>query len=147
MLMLDIEDRTASRRPADDLRRLARYQRWVMGAVLAQVGLWLGCLVLLALRGRGLNEGLQFPIAVTVILGCVGGIFSFLIYCTIRNPVIAIVMGAACIPPLLGILALVVVNGAATRELEAEGVSVGFLGADADAIEDVPGLYDEDEGW
>jgi hypothetical protein len=32
-------DEDGLRRPADDLRRLVRYQRWVMGVVLAQIAL------------------------------------------------------------------------------------------------------------
>ena len=149
--MSDLDDLldklTAPRRPADDLRRLARYQRWIVGLTLAQVTLWLACLLIVILRGVQSDVAFRFPLAVTVTLGCVGGVFAFLIYCTIRNPVVAIVMGAACIPPLLGVLALVVVNGAAARELKADGVPVGMFGADADAIEDVPGLYDEQDGW
>ena len=50
-------------------------------------------------------------------------------------------------PTLPGRAALVVVNGVATRALQSDGVPVGMFGADADAIEDVPGLYDEDAGW
>jgi hypothetical protein len=135
------------KRPADDLRRIARYQRWVMGVMLAEIALWVGCLVLSLVRGEGPFYVSGFPIVVTVVLGCVGGIFSFMIYCTVRNPVIALVMGAACVPPLLGFFALTVVNSLATRELQADGVVVGVFGADVDAIEDVPGLYDEDQGW
>jgi hypothetical protein len=141
------DDEDLPRRPADDLRRLARYQRWIVGVVLTQVVLWTGCLLLSLVRGEGIGDAYRFPIIVTAILGIVGGIFVFLIYCTVRNPVIALVMGAACIPPLLGVIALAVVNGVATRELQAAGIPVGIFGADADAIEDVPGLYDEDEGW
>jgi hypothetical protein len=146
-LRYDLDDDGVLRRPADDLRRLVRYQRWVMGVVLAQIALWIGFLLLSLVRGDSIGDGLGFPVTVTVVLGCVGGIFAFLIYCTARNPVIALVMGAACIPPFLGLLALTVVNGVATRALEADGVLVGMFGADADAVEDVPGLYDEQDGW
>jgi len=45
------------------------------------------------------------------------------------------------------LVALAVANGVATRELQASGVAVGVFGADVDAIEDVPGLYDEQDGW
>jgi hypothetical protein len=145
--MPEYDDDEAPRRPADDLRRVVRYQRWVMGVVLAQIALWLGYLLLSIVRGDSIGDGLGFPVTVTVILGCVGGIFAFLIYCTVRNPFTAIIMGAACIPPFLGVLALTVVNGVATRALESDGILVGIFGADADAIEDVPGLYDEDAGW
>jgi hypothetical protein len=140
-------DDEAPRRPADDLRRLARYQRWIVGTFLAQLALWLGYLLLSLVRGEALRDGMGFPLFLTVALGCAGGVFAFLIYCTVRNPVVGFVMGAACIPPFLGVLALVVVNGVATRALQSDGVRVGMFGADADAIEDVPGLYDEDAGW
>ncbi|HSQ54434.1 MAG TPA: hypothetical protein VLM40_01715 [Gemmata sp.] len=146
--MLEFDDEHHPRRhSAETLRRVARYQRWIVGVVLAQVALWVGFLFLLLLSHHGSHGAFRFPLVVTVTLGFVGGIFTFLIYCSIRNPIIALIMGAACVPPLLGILTLTVVNGVASRELRADGVPVGMFGADADAIEDVPGLYDEDEGW
>ena len=145
--MPEYDDDPPPRRSADDLRRLARYQRWIVAVVLAQVGLWIGYLVLALARDEPIAGPPRFTIILTVILGCAGGIFAFLIYCTVRNPVSGLMMAAACIPPLLGLLALVVVNSTATRELEANGVPVGMFGADPDIIEDIPGLYDEDEGW
>jgi hypothetical protein len=146
-LRYDLDDDGVLRRPADDLRRLARYQRWIVGVVLAQIALWIGFLLLSLVRGEAVGDGMGFPLFLTVVLGFAGGLFAFLIYCTVRNPVIGLVMGAACVPPFLGVLALVVVNGVATRALESDGILVGMFGADADAIEDVPGLYDEQDGW
>src|SRR5689334_3924872 len=106
----DFDRDEAPRRPADDLRRLARYQRWIVGVVLAQVALWIGFLMLSLVRGHGIGDGMGFPLTLTAALGLAGGAFAFLIYSTVRNPVIGLVMGAACVPPFLGVLALVVVN-------------------------------------
>jgi len=144
--MIDLEE-IPGRRPAEELRRLARYQRWVMGVMLAEIALWVGCLLFGMARGRDLAAFSQIPLVATVALGCTGGIFAFLAYCTTRNAVTALLMGVACVPPLLGFFALAVANGVATRELQASGVAVGVFGADVDAIEDVPGLYDEQDGW
>ncbi len=149
--MPDFDDEEDSpRRPADELRRIARYHRWIVLLVLAQLTLW-ACCLLLSLRERTPFGGSsEFPIVVTVVLGCAGGIYSFLIYWTVRDPLWAVVMGLACIPPGMGLLVLAVVNGTATRELTDNGVKVGLLGADAEAIPDWP-TYDagdaDDAGW
>lgn len=148
--MSDFEDHdTASRRPVEELRRIARYQRWIVATVLAQVGLWGGYLLLRLVSHDAGERSLDFPIFITFALGCVGGIYSFLICWTVRNPFSALLMGCASVPPALGILVLTVVNGTATRALTSNGVEVGFFGADAENIGESQGYYDEDEelGW
>jgi hypothetical protein len=145
--MFDDDDEAIPRRPADELRRIARYQRWIVAVVLAQLGLWVGCILLPLSRGSGFTNGSGFALTLTVILGCVGGVYSFLIYWSDRNPIWAVVMGLASIPPFLGFLTLAAVNSVATRMLKTNGVPVGMFGADIAAIEDEPGFYDEDAGW
>jgi hypothetical protein len=147
MPVYDDEDAVGPQTPADDLRRVARYQRWVIATVLAQITLWIGYLVLGSLNGSGFGGGGRFAVVLTVALGCVGGVYTFLIYWTLRQPVQAVVIGLACLPPLIGLFGLMAVNMAATRMLGSNGVSVGVFGADLDSIEDTPGLYDEDAGW
>jgi hypothetical protein len=141
------DEEDSPRQSVDELRRVARYQRWIIASVLAQVGLWIAFLLLgLAGAWNGYGDGFNFSVVLTVILGCVGGIYSFLIYWSVRNPLWATVMGLASIPPGMGLLTLTVVNGTATRTLKTNGVEVGMFGANAAAIKEHRWIY-EDEDW
>ncbi len=147
--MPDFDDDHPPRRPADELRRIVRYQRWIVAVVLAQIALWLGFVLLSWVRGDRPEAGLGFPTVLTFILGGVGGIFAFLTYWSIRGPFAAIVMGLGSMPPCMGILVLMVVNSTATNVLKANGVRVRFFwGALESDITDDHELDDEeDEGW
>jgi hypothetical protein len=147
--MPEFDDPDAPRRPAAELRRVAQYQRWVVGAVFAQLALWVGYFALMKGYLTDLDGRSSLPVTFTFFIGVAGGVYAFLIYWTIRDPLWAGVMGLACFVPFLGLLTLAVVNGTATRFLTANGVAVGWLWADLDAIEDTDyrGLYEEEAGW
>ena len=145
-------DADGPRRPVDELRRIARYQRWLIATLLAQLALWVGFVALSALGAGPVGDGLRFPLLFTVILGCVGGGFAFLLAWTVRGPASAVVMGLGVVVPCLGLVVLTIVNGIATTTLRENGVRVGLFGADPDAITDA-GLYagaedeEDDPGW
>jgi len=140
-------DEESPRFPMSELKLIARYQRWVIACVLAQITMWLCLLVMSFLQGGWVDT--DIPLFLTVILDIAGAVYAFLIYWTMRNPVLAVIMGLACIPPLLGLLALTAVNSTATRTLTANGVHVWFFGADLNTMEEEGGIYydDEDAGW
>jgi hypothetical protein len=148
--MHEFDDAGAPRRPAAELRRVAHYQRWIVGAVFAQLALWVGYFGLTRGYLPEFGDQTSLPVMLTFVIGIGGGVYAFLIYWIIRDPVWAGVMGLACFLPFLGLLALTVVNGTATRFLTANGVPVGWFCADPDAIEESAGcrgLYEEDGGW
>lgn len=134
-------------RSAEGLRRIARYQRWLIAVVLAQLALWGGFIAIMVLsRGRGAD--VQFPVVLTIILGVVGGLFVFLLSWELRGPFAATVFGIATVVPCIGLLILTMVNGYATTELRKHGVPVGVFGASLAAIDERPSPYDdEDAGW
>jgi len=140
-------DEDSPRLPMSELKLIARYQRWVIACVLAQITMWL-CLLVMSFLERGWIET-DIPLFLTVLLDIAGAVYAFLIYWTMRNPFLAVVMGLASIPPLLGLLALTAVNSTATRTLTANGVHVGFFGVDLNKMEEEGGIYydDEDAGW
>lgn len=134
-------------RPIEGLKRIARYQRWLIAVVLAQLALWGGFIVLSVLNGAR-NSDVQFPITLTFILGCVGGIYVFMLSWELKGPFAALVFAPATVFPCLGLLILTLVNGYASAELKRHGVKVGVFGASAAAIDERPSLYDdEDAGW
>jgi hypothetical protein len=148
MAAWDEFDRSGAERSADELKRIIRYQRWLIAVVLAQLVLWLGFIALMVL-GRGRGPDLSFPAALTFILGCVGGIFVFLLSWELRGAFAAIVFGLATVVPCMGLIILTLVNGYATAELKKHGVKVGVFGASTADVHERPSLYDADEdaGW
>jgi hypothetical protein len=138
-----------SRRSADELRRIARYHRWVIAIFLAEAALWLGFLALAAMHGDVVFEAFRVPVFLTFALGGVGGIFVFLLYWTLRGPLTAIVMGLGSVPPCIGLLTFLAANATAAAALRTHGIEVGLLGARDSNIPTDRALYDldEDEGW
>jgi hypothetical protein len=137
--MADLTDDDVPRRPAEELRRIARYQRWVVAVILAEVALWVGFIAISWLRDSPFNDGLRIPIVFSFILGGVGGIFTFLLYWTVRGPLAAMLHGLTAVPPALGTLVLLLANTTATTVLKNHGVRVGIFGAfEADIPDDPP---------
>src|SRR5687767_13815661 len=91
MAAWDEFDRPGAERSAEELRRIIRYQRWLIAVVLAQLALWGGFVALGVLGRGGFGGGVNFPIVLTFILGGVGGIFVFLISWELRGPFAACV--------------------------------------------------------
>ncbi len=147
--MSDYDDELTTTLSAADLRRVARYHRWLVAVLLAQLGLWFAYLFL-GCMGFNVFDNARLPVILTFILGAVGGIYTFLLYATIKRPIVGIVLGLAAFFPCLGILVFLVVNGTAAVVLRAAGVKVGMLGVHPDAIPedyDVLPEDDEDPGW
>lgn len=138
-------------RSADELRRIVRYQRWLIGVVLAQLALWGGFVLLGALSRGGFADEPRFAVLLTFILGAVGAIYVFLLCWELkRGGVVAFMLGAATFVPCMGLLVLTLVHGYATTELRKHGVKVGPFGASLAAVDERRSLYDdedEDAGW
>jgi hypothetical protein len=145
----DDASRPPGERSAAQLKRISRYQRWLVGVVLAQLGLWVAVIALSAVANpRMFDDGLRFPMLLTFILGGLGAVFVFLLAWELRGPLAAVLFALATVVPCLGLLILAMVSGYATTELRKHGVKVGFFGASTDAIDERPDPYgDDDAGW
>jgi hypothetical protein len=145
----DDAGRPAGERSGEDLKRIARYQRWLVAVVLAQLALWVGFIALVGLGGmRNADRAMQFPSVLTLILGAVGAVFVFLVSWELRGAFAAVAFGGATLIPCVGLLVLAMVSGYATTELRKHGVKVGLFGASLDAIDERPDPYgDDDAGW
>jgi hypothetical protein len=146
----DEYDRPGAERSAEELKRIVRYQRWLIAVVLGQLALWLGFIALTVLsRGRISEKAFNFPIVLTFILGAVGGIFVFLLSWELRGAFAAVVFGLATFVPCMGLVVLTLVNGYATNELKKHNVKVGLFGATLADVDERPSPYedDEDAGW
>lgn len=140
------DENDSPRRSVPELQRIARYHRWLIATLLAQLTLWGGFILLMFLSGGGVN--FRFALVLTCILGAVGGIYAFLLYCQLRRPFWGVVIGLAIVVPVLSLLAITVANNTASLVLKANGVKVGMFGANIDEIEEAS-LYDDidDAGW
>ena len=148
MTAWDEFDRPGAGRSAEELKRIVRYQRWLIAVVLAQLALWLGFIGLTAL-GRGRGPDMEFPVVLTFVLGATGGIFVFLLSWELRGAFGAVVFGLSAVIPCLGLMIITLVNGYATTELRKHGVKVGVFGASPESVDERPDPYeaDEDAGW
>jgi len=149
MSSFDGEFGRRTERSPDQLRRIVRYQRWLIAVVLAQLMLWLGFIALMVLaRDRDVDDMMPFPMVLTLFLGVVGGIFVALTAWELRGGFAAVVFGLATFVPCMGLIVITLVNGYATTELKKHGIRVGIFGATVADIDDRPSLYDdEDAGW
>jgi hypothetical protein len=133
----------APKRSPNDLRRIARYQRWLIAVVLAQMALWGGFLAL-TIHGNSPVLDSALPRMLLLILGSVGGIYVFLLTWELRDGVIAIVFGFATVIPFMGILVMILANTYASEELRKYGIPVGIFGANDDDIANPPASADTD---
>lgn len=115
----------------EKLRRVAKYQQWVIYAILANIGINVASV---AARGQD-NLGLQLGI-----LGVALVITAFVMAAIgmLANELmgigIAIVCGLLMIVPCISLITLLVVNQKATTYLQQHGVKVGLMGANPNQI-------------
>src|SRR5262245_25978572 len=82
-------------RDLDRLRRLVRYQRWLIAVVLGQLVVWLGFVVLMALRRNMGGDPMKLPMLLTIVLNAIGAIFLARTMCELRRPLGATIFGFA----------------------------------------------------
>ncbi|MDY3554663.1 hypothetical protein R5W24_003789 [Gemmata sp. JC717] len=133
-------------RPVAALKRVARYQRWLIAVVLGQLILWAGLVAWTLVSQRDLNVPLLKTL--TLILGAVGAVFVFLLSWELKGPFAAVVFAAVTILPCAGFIVLMLVSGYASSELKRNGVKVGIFDTSGSSITDRPSLYDDEgAGW
>ena len=118
----------------DQLRLVARYQRWVLLSLLAAI-------LLTAIFAINFSGVLVIPVELfwiaRVVHWCLCICMSVsvvLLSRQIYNLAIAIICGVAMFIPVISLLVLLIVNGRATRHLQEHHVKVGLLGANPKCI-------------
>ena len=119
----------------EKMRSVARYQRLVMYALLANIGL---NVLSLGLRGSVRGEaGLGVALAILAAALAIAA-FSvtamFLLANTLHNPVVGVICAVLMFVPCISLITLLIVNGQATSFLSSRGVKVGFMGVDPNTI-------------
>jgi hypothetical protein len=106
----------------EDLRSVAKYQKGIILCILVYL---LGFIAVVALP-----EGVGSVLGVGVlIVGIAATVFVFLLAIKVYGTGAGVGLGILTLIPLLGLVILLLINGKATRILKANGIKVGFLGA------------------
>ena len=116
----------------EKLRQVARYQQWVLYALLGNIGV---NVLVIALQGAGF-EGISGLLALVVGIPVIifGMVAIYLLANQLYNAVIGVVCALLMIVPCISLLTLLIVNQKATTYLQERGVKVGFMGADPNLI-------------
>lgn len=114
----------------DKLRRVAKYQQWVIYSILANIGINVASM---AARGQDLVVVLAIAtVAIVILLFIIASIG--LLANELMGIGLAIVCGILMVVPCISLITLLVVNGKATTFLQQHGVKVGFMGANPNSI-------------
>ena len=115
----------------EPVRRVARYQRWVIFALLFNIGI--NVLSLVTTFGQ-----LPIPQALILLLGLGGMVFAivsiFLLAKEISGAALGVICALLMIVPCISLITLLVINQKATSFLQSRGVRVGFFGTNPDSI-------------
>lgn len=106
-----------------DLRDVAVAQKGVLICMLVQVML----LIVSFAAPADVKSIIPF---VLIAVGLVGVVFVFMLTIKVYNVFLGILFCFAALMPCLGLLVLFMVNSRATSILQANGIHVGFMGAD-----------------
>ena len=123
---------TAQPEEREKLRRMAKYQQWVLYALLATI---VSNIVAFASQAAGFEAVSNlFVIFVGLPVVLFGMVAIFLLAREVYNVAVGIVCAILMIVPCISLLALLVVNGKATSHLQARGIKVGLMGANPATI-------------
>ena len=118
----------------EKMRSVARYQRYVMFALLANIGLNVGSFAIQGVAGGG-NLGLAVAIlAAALVVALFSIVAMFLLANALHNPVVGVLCAILMIIPCISLITLLVINQQATSYLTTRGVKVGFMGVDPNSI-------------
>lgn len=120
--------------PADaareGLRRVAKYQRWVLYALLANIAVNIGAFAVGGLSP--LLFALVMAVAVAVVAFTIAAVFA--LAREVFDPGTAVLCAFSMFFPCISLVVLLVVNQKATGYLQRHGVRVGLMGADPNRI-------------
>ena len=110
--------------------RVAKFQRWVILAVLANIGLYI---LVLVMGRQPFPVSLVVPaVALPVVVFMIASIF--MLTQQLKNAGLAVLCSVLMFVPCVSLIVLLVVNQMATSFPKANGIRVGFFGADASSI-------------
>lgn len=117
----------------EKMREVARYQRYIMYALLANLGLSIGAGATQGAAGGNLVLALAI-LAAAVAIALFSIVAMFMLANTLHNPVVGVLCAILVIIPCISLITLLIINQQATGYLSSRGVKVGFMGVNPDSI-------------
>ena len=114
----------------EKLRRVAKYQQWVLYALLANIGF---NVVAFATRGQSLLVALAVLAGALAVIAF-AMVSIFMLANELLNPVVGAICAVLMLVPCVSLITLLIINGRATTFLQQRGVKVGFMGANPNSI-------------
>jgi hypothetical protein len=115
----------------EKLRRVARYQQWVLYALLVNIAFNVGTI---ALRGQDNAVVALAILGVALVIIVLTMVSIALLASELYNVGIAVLCAILMIVPCISLITLLVVNGKATTFLQQNGIKVGFMGTNPNTI-------------
>jgi len=123
---------TAPPNDREKLRRVARYQQWVLYALLANI---LNTVLLFANALAVKSEIMAtFWSLLALVIAVAAMVAIFLLAKEVYNVVVGVLCAILMVFPCISLLTLAIVNSKATAYLQQRGVKVGFMGVNPDTI-------------
>jgi len=115
----------------EKLRRVAKYQQWVLYALLANI-----CINIASIAVRQANEFMLSlgVLAVALAIAAFSMVAIFLLANELYNAGIGVLCAILMIVPCIQLITLLIVNGKATSFLQQNGIKVGFMGTNPNTI-------------
>jgi hypothetical protein len=114
----------------EKLRRVAKYQQWVLYTLLANI-----VINLMAMSTRGGGTAVSLALGGLALVIVVISMFAvFRLANELYNIAVGIVCAVLMIVPCVSLLTLLIVNGKATTFLQQRGIKVGFMGVNPNTI-------------
>ena len=114
------------------LRRVAKYQQWVLYALLANIVI--NVLIMAnAIAGRSAILA-TIGTLVGLIVAVAGMVAIYLLAAEIYNVGIGVLCAVLTLLPCISLITLLIVNSKATTYLQQRGIKVGLMGANPDMI-------------
>ena len=115
----------------DKLRRVAKYQQWVIYALLVNIVI---NIVAMVARSQD-NVAVSLGVGVMALaIAAFAMVAIFLLAKELYHIAAAVVFAILMIVPCISLITLLVVNGKATAYLQQHGIKVGFMGTNPNQI-------------
>lgn len=114
------------------MRKVARYQQWVLYALLGNILVNVGMIAAASAGMQNVSNGIAVFIGLPVVLCGMPAIF--LLARALYHPAVGVLCAILMIVPCISLLTLLIVNGKATSHLQARGIKVGFMGVNPETI-------------
>jgi hypothetical protein len=115
----------------EKLRRVAKYQQWVLYALLATICINIGSIAVRQANEPLVNLGV---LVVALAIAALSMVAIFLLAKELYNAGIGVLCAILMIVPCISLITLLIVNGKATSFLQQNGIKVGFMGVNPNRI-------------